>query len=194
MSLAYDVMDELRDCVRGEVRMGYTPADQIVDVALDLVDDDAGRERLRVAAEHLLRTMGEAQLWEQAGWPDETDCDRLDRAFQALERRGIVARQQFSCCQGCGSREIWDEVDEAKAAGVPVRGHTYFHQQDTERAAEGLGLYMAFGSVRGGGDAEVGREIVEVLRAHGLDAEWDGSPETRILVPLEWKRRRRDLR
>ncbi|HEX6037889.1 DUF6891 domain-containing protein, partial [Longimicrobium sp.] len=185
-----DVMDELRDAVRRELRMGFTPADEIVEVAVEVMD---GQERLRPAAEHLFRVESQALRREQATWPAETDCDRLDRAFEALEERGIVARQNFSCCQSCGSREIWGEVDEAEEMGMDVRGHTYYHVQDTEGAVEGGGLHLAYGAMEEGGIVDVGREIVEVLNAHGLATDWNGSPDLRIHVQLDWKRRRDDL-
>lgn len=185
-----DVMDELRRAVRIELRMGFMPVDDIVQAVVERMEDD---ERVRPAAEHLLRVESEALRHEQATWPAATDCDRLDAAFQELEARGIVARQDFSCCQNCGSGEIWAEVEDAKAGGLDVRGHTYYHAQDTEGAAEGVGLYLAYGAVEEDGTAEIGREIVAVLNAHGLATEWDGSPKTRILVPLDWKRRRDDL-
>ncbi|HST57349.1 MAG TPA: hypothetical protein VLK84_01600, partial [Longimicrobium sp.] len=101
-----DVMDELREQVRSELRMGFAPVDEIVDTALDMVEADEP-DRLRPMTEHLLRTESQANLREQAAWPAVTDCDRLDLAFDELERRGIVARQHFSCCQNCGSHEIW---------------------------------------------------------------------------------------
>lgn len=187
-----DVTDELREIIRRELRIGFTPADEVVEVALDVVEED-DRERFRSAAEHLMAVESQALRREQAGWPAVTDCDRLDRAFDELEGRGIVARQNFSCCQTCGSQEIWGEVDDAAEEGMPVRGHTYYHAQDTERAAEGGGLLLAYGSVEDDGTAEVGREIVAVLNAHGLATEWDGSPGNRIHASLDWKRRRDDL-
>lgn len=185
-----DVMDELRETVRRELRMGFTPADEIVEVAVEVMDDG---ERLRPAAEHLVRVESEALRREQAAWPAETDCDRLDRAFNALEARGIVARQHFSCCQNCGSTEIWAEIDDALADGSDVRGYTFYHAQDTEGAAEGAGVYLAYGAMEEDGIVDVGREIVDVLHAHGLRTDWDGTAAKRICVPLDWKRRREDL-
>jgi hypothetical protein len=187
-----DVMDELRAVIRRDLRIGFTPANQIMEMALDVIEaEDPGR--FRPAAERLLEEESQALLREQAEWPSVTDCDRLDRAFDELEQRGIVARQNFSCCQNCGSTEIWGEVDDALDAGKAAHGHTYYHAQDSEAAAEGGGLYLAYGSVEDDGTANVGREIVAVLNAHGLATEWDGSPRNRIRVPLDWKRRRDDL-
>jgi hypothetical protein len=187
-----DVMDELRATVRGELRMGFTPANEIVGWALgDLGEDERGR--MRPALEHLLRVEADALLREQARWPEVTDCDRLDRAFRALEKRGIVARQHFSCCQTCGSREIWGEMEDVEHLGLPVRGYTFYHVQDTGEAVAGHGLYLCYGSVEEDEDATVGDEVVAALREHGLQVEWDGTSEKRIRVLLDWKRRRADL-
>jgi hypothetical protein len=73
---------------------------------------------------------------------------------------------------------------------VHVRGLTFFHQQDTERAVEGGGIYLSYGGVASGVDSvEIAREIVAVLAAHGLKPNWDGTTAQRIKVPLNWQRR-----
>ena len=118
----------------------------------------------------------------------------LDAAFAALEDEGIVARHHFTCCGTCGVAEIGDEIDAALARGVPVTGYTFYHMQDTESAVAGGRLYLNYGSLE---DVErscvgVGRRIVEVLQASGLQTGWDGSLSKRIGVALDWKRRRTD--
>ena len=65
---------------------------------------------------------------DQAEWGASTDCDRLDEAFAALNRQGIVARQDFSCCNNCGFTEIWDEVEEAEKQ-QPIEGYVFYHLQ-----------------------------------------------------------------
>ena len=118
-------------------------------------------------------------------------CDCLDQAFAALERSGVVARQNFACCQTCGHAEIGDEIAEAQEK-ADVVGYTFYHMQDTERAAEGGGLYLSYGALEQTESAlqKVGRSIVEALRKEGLKAEWDGDPKKRIEIrDLLWRRR-----
>jgi hypothetical protein len=130
-----------------------------------------------------------APLWRervaaQAGW-GTTDCDRITAAFADLDRKGIVAREHFACCQNCGTAEIWDEADDEP------RGYTFFHMQDTESAVAG-DLHLSYGSRSNLPEATVaiGREVVEALEAHGLRTEWDGSTRTRILITdLNWQKR-----
>ena len=37
----------------------------------------------------------------ERGWPETTDCDRLDRAFATLAAESVVARQHLWCCTRC---------------------------------------------------------------------------------------------
>lgn len=187
-----DVINELRDIIETEVAAGFLDPHEVVECAVELLGDDADPVQLRAAATRLTEVMVAAHTRAQANWPAVTDCDRLDAAFAELERRGIVARHNFSCCQSCGASEIWEEVDEAEAEDREIRGFTFYHQQDTEGAVQGGGLHLAYQSTSDaeGASEQIGHEIVEVLRKHGLEPEWNGSVSKRIRVPMDWKRRR----
>ncbi|MFB7932079.1 hypothetical protein ACFC4C_23590 [Streptomyces sp. NPDC056039] len=133
------------------------------------------------------------RLWlervdEQETWSEPTDPDRLERAFAALDRAGIVAREDFTCCRGCGMAEIGAEAD-----GTPgVRGFVFFHHQCTRGAARGHGLSLYYGGFDGSEETTkaVGHEVVAALAAAGLSTEWDGDPGKAIDVgPLEWRKR-----
>lgn len=187
-----DVMDEIREQVRIDLRMGFRPAEDVAETVLDIVETD-DPDAVLPLVQDLVRTEAEVLRREQAGWPAVTDCDRLDPAFDDLERRGIVARQNFSCCMTCGSKEIWGEVEDAEEAEMPVRGYAFYHEQDTAGAAAGGGLLLAYGASERGAAAAVGHEIAAALHAQGLATEWDGSPDKRIHVQMDWKRRRDDL-
>src|SRR5215469_4841948 len=131
-----DLTEELEDLVTRRVREGFDRFEEIVEDVVECLADDHPDTNL----EPLVRTAATA-AWdrareEQISWPVPTDCDRLDRAFAALERSGVVARQNFTCCQNCGHAEIDDEIGEASKQRRIV-GYTFYHFQDTERAAEG---------------------------------------------------------
>lgn len=188
----YTALDELHGYLRHHVAAGYLdPAD----IAAFGVDSFADQVDPAVLRHHVRRFLGEIledYRIEQCGWPAVTDCDRLDAAFAALEREGVVCRQNFSCCGTCGAAEIWDEMAGAEERGQAVRGYAFFHMQDTEAAVEGDGLYLSYGAVEPGADAAeaVGRAVVDALEAKGLDPIWDGEWTHRIFVPLRWRRRR----
>lgn len=187
----YATLDELHGYIRRHLLAGFLDPIAIVGFAEELFAEDLDQA---VLAHHAARYTREilAELRAEALlWPAVTDNDRLDAAFGALEREGIVCRQNFSCCGSCGASEIWDEMAAAEEAGGPVRGYAFFHVQDTEAAVEGGGLYLSYGAVAGSPEATeaVGRAVCDALEAKGLDAVWDGTWDRRIFVPLDWRRR-----
>lgn len=184
-----DAESEIREYVARAVSAGFDSPAAIIESTNELVEEEhPGHESLvrTIVAEELRRHAA-----EELTWPVVTDCDRLDAAFARLEANGIVARQNFTCCQGCGSSEIWTEIEES-AAPTTVRGYTYFHMQDTESAVEDGSLHLAYGATEDAEDAaiRIGNEIVATLEAEGLAPQWNGQLSQRISVPLDWKKRR----
>jgi hypothetical protein len=177
----------LREYIRREMRSGFVPRGEIVENALEAFEED-DPEQLEPVARQILEE--EAALFEAEwkGWPRPTDNDRLDEAFEALAAAGIVARQDWTCCQTCGHAEIWGEIEAEQERGAPVRGYTFYHQQDTESAVGGSGLYLAYGAMEEEGLVEVGEEIRRVLEGKGLRVRWNGSANARIWVEMEWHR------
>lgn len=187
----YAALDELHGYVRHHVAAGYHTPDEIARFACEVFADSLDPAVLRHHAARYTREALDEHRAEQAGWPAVTDNERLDAAFAALEREGIVCRQNFSCCGTCGAAEVWDEMAAVEEAGAPVVGYAFFHVQDTEAAVEGAGLYLSYGAVAEGAAAAeaVGRAVVDALEAKGLTTVWDGHWSRRIFVQLEWRRR-----
>lgn len=182
----------LNDSIRSDVASGFYDEDAILRNAIDSFEGEIDPAVLRREAQRLLRQALVEHDEAQRDWPEWTDCDRLDEAFAALEAKGVIARQHFSCCGTCGSSEIWDEIAAVEKAGGPARGYAFYHVQDTESATDGGGLYLNYGACEEGEEAAlaVARDIVTQLEAHGLRTNWDGSWGQRIGVSLDWKRRR----
>lgn len=185
-------LEQLENFIWRLVAAGYETPEEIMQAAEDYLADDLDPRQIQLASGPMLQRALAAHAEDEATWPILTDCDKLDAAFAALERKGVIARQNFSCCGNCGSTEIWGEIDAARDAGDPAHGYAFFHMQDTERAADGDGLYLNYGAVDEGEAAAlaVGHEIVGELEAKGLQTDWNGSWDQRIAVSLDWKRRR----
>ena len=187
--------DELREdivaVVTAMVRGGFEPRDQIWAAVDDICEQGDDPDALRAFASGELERLWIDQRAVESTWTGRTDCERLDQAFAELEGGGIVCRQNFSCCGNCGAAEIGDEFAEVEATGVRVRGYAFYHQQDTDAAIEGYGVYLNYGAeAPGEGPAlAIAREIVAVLHSHGLKPKWNGNWRERIHVPLEWRRR-----
>ncbi|MBN2972358.1 hypothetical protein JW805_10060 [Roseomonas aeriglobus] len=186
------MLDDLRDFIRRDVAGGFFDDDAVLRNAVEVYADEIDADTLRVSAQAYLRDALRDHRAAQAGWPEETDCDRLDAAFEALEAQGIVCRQNFTCCGTCGAAEIRDEMDAIEAAGFDVRGYAFYHAQDTEAAVDGDGLYLNYGAIDDDDDqaVAVGRLVTQELSAHGLKVSWSGDLAKRIGVFLDWKRRR----
>jgi hypothetical protein len=188
------VIEDLRTFIAERVREGFDPFDEILqtatEYALDMYDgdgDDLEPEIKRLTEEALA-----AHRAEQSTWNVETDCDRLDEAFTALNRHGIVARQHFTCCNTCGFTEIWDEIEEEEQR-QQVKGYVFYHFQSTERAVEAGQLFLAYGCIEEDESAlvSVANKIVAELRQVGLDVNWQGDSGHPIVVDgIVWRKRR----
>jgi len=184
----------LADCAADLVRAGFIPRDAIIELLaeeaeeeLDLDDDADLTSALAPIADRAINDLRA----EQATWPETTDCDRLDIAFESLRAEGYFARHHYACCQTCGLFDMAIELDDAAMREQPAAGFVFYHEQDTELAVDGYGLWLTYGSNDPGPDAHLaaGRHIVESLGAHGLDVDWSGDLRQRIRVDLDWRRR-----
>lgn len=187
-----EAVEYMRNQIRQQIAAGFDEIHQITESAVEVAADGVDPAAFEPIAKRLTQECLEEHFRAQAAWPDRTDCDRLDEAFDELEERGIVCRQNFSCCGTCGSSEIWDEMKATRDAGKTVRGYTFYHMQDTDSAVDGGGLYLGYGATEEGEQAAltVARDVISVLNSHGLETDWNGNWNTRIGVSLDWKRRR----
>jgi hypothetical protein len=130
---------------------------------------------------------------EKAAWPAQTDCDRLDRAFEAISQRGIIALHNAGYAQDDGYEEVQEAYVDVEDEDQVV-GYCFYHGQDLERAARGDGLYIAFGPAEPDDEEEqgprIGRIVSEELQRAGLQVQWDGTFKQRIFLPkIRWQRR-----
>lgn len=180
------VEQELAEAVRDWLRRGYDGRESLTESAEEhLVEGDV-RPVSREQAARLVDRLWRERVAEQAGWEGTTDPERITRAFAALEASGITARENFTCCRGCGLAEIW--ADGAQDA----RGFVFFHSQAAQGAAAGEDLFLLYGGFESDEalTVSVGREVVAALTAEGLGWAWGGSAHDAIRVTgLDWRRR-----
>lgn len=172
-------------------REGFLSRDEVINMTLDALDDEYPGSSAIDRVERAFERAAAQLASEQATWPPVTDCDRLTEVFAKLDRAGIVAAENFSCCNNCGHGEMLSEIEQERLTR-PVRGYAFYHAQDTERAVQGGGLYVRYGSDIDDDAASVlvGREVFNALSEAGFKPEWNGSDSEAIFVPMTWRKRR----
>lgn len=148
--------------------------------------EGVGEDELRAWLVDLLRQEFAEHLAWQEGLEGRSDGDRLKMAFLELNTMSIVARENFSCCQRCGLREIRDEAHYGE--DPEAKGYVFYHEQDAGRRP----LYLTFDTPDGSNASRtaLGDQVIVVLRHHGLDPEWNRDPDVRIAVDMDPRRRR----
>ena len=180
------VREEVEEYVREQLRCGYDNRATLTEAAEEWLADADERPLSAAQARLLVDRLWLERVAEQETWEGTTDPERLTRAFEALNARGVTARENFTCCRTCGTAEIGAERAEGD------RGFVYFHSQCTESAAAGHGLTLLYGGFDGSADTTtaVGHEIVAALTAAGLSTQWDGNPDKAVeVIPLTWHKR-----
>jgi hypothetical protein len=187
----FDAKGELRELVRQQIAAGYRTPSQLLKHAVDMFEDALPVAEIRTLARPAMKEERAALLARQQQWPKVTDYDRLDRAFAELERASILTRQNYWCCGTCGNAAIDDEIRKLKRRRKPVRGYTFFHEQDTEAAVDNGFLMLNYGAAEDDDSAarEVARFIVRTLKKHKLRTKWNGDLNRRIELELTWQRR-----
>jgi hypothetical protein len=174
------------EAIKASVWSGfYSPedVDQMID---DLLEDDADEAFLRAAVEPEFEKKAE----QEKHWPEETDCDRLDKAFSALEAQGVLALHNAGYTMSEGHQEAFEIMQDRGTDSFIA--YCFYHGQDIDRALAGDGLWIAFDHVNGDvpEKIDVGNTVQSTLKNAGFDVEWDGNTNKRIhITGFDWKRR-----
>lgn len=217
MSLSDEIVEDAQHLLALQIATGFYTREWIIENAVEYYSEEADEHELKKAIPKLFDAAMAERRQEMLSWPEATDCERLDAAFDELNAAGIMARHSWWCCGNCGQDAMIDEFERVANEGhlanpraESPRGYVFYHQQDTERVAEaaisddGEGaeesmLLLSYGSTRDGDDEEkasvaIGKEVARILNKHGLKTHWDGTIEHRIGVHMDWKRREKPLR
>tara|TARA_R110000868_G_C10726827_1_gene751257 strand:+ start:261 stop:560 length:300 start_codon:yes stop_codon:yes gene_type:complete len=89
----------------------------------------------------------------------------LNKAFADLRKVGYFAKQNFLCCQSCGWAAIPEE-NKDKAV--------FYHAQDNDDKKEGKDFYIVWSGN--------GAEICQIFNRNGVNTNWNGSIDTRIMI------------
>lgn len=178
----------VRAYVDAQIRIGFRPVADIVDLAHKLTEDGNTPPEGAIAAyaDGVLATRRQ----QARAWAKDGDADRLARAFAHLDGMGIVARRSVASDRTAAAAAITDQRPAEST------GFTCFLEGDAESLVrEPASLQLAYGAFDTDpeGAAEqhrtIGATVVAVLEAHGLSVAWDGTPSPGIvLTPIVWQK------
>ena len=172
------------ESIRNWVWSGFYSADEVDAMIDDILEDDADEDMLRAAVGPEFDRKKKAE----EGWPETTDCDRLDAVFESLGKSGVLCLHNAGYTMSDGHSDAVELLDDQPRNRYS--GYCFYHGQDVERAVNNGGLFLAFDSVNGSDKLKVGLAVKGQLEAAGFAVEWNGSAETRICIPaFDWKRR-----
>ena len=182
---------EIEREITWKVRSGFYSKEDLLETICEDIDDESESDPAEVEA--AIDAAWSQWIAEQESWPPETDCNRLDRVFDALNQKGVIALQNAGVTQSDGYSDVY-EIYKQSPHPESVAGYCFYHAQDLERAVEGIGLFLAFGPMDSKKEETdgpaVGRIIVGELAKEGLEVKWNGTFSQRIHVPrIDWKRR-----
>jgi hypothetical protein len=184
-----EVEQQALEYIERYVRYGfYQPAEVERIVGEDVFSGAIPRKRLR----ELVKAEVVRQKAEQKSWPAVTDCDRLDRAFAALEAEGILAIHNAGFTPSEGIAEMSEQYRAAGGTASGIVGYCFYHRQDMEYALKYHKLGLAFGDIDGddGRGVEIGKCIRHALEAAGLRVAWTGSINDKLdITDFRWQRR-----
>lgn len=138
-----ELRQEVREIAGRLVVEGYRTEDEILELSVELameseVGSEFESEQITSVTAAVLPALWTEQRERERGWTGPTDCDRLSRAFEAMEQAGIVARENFGETQSDGVlRMLQEELPRVRSSGRSVRGFAFFHEADDRKCCRG---------------------------------------------------------
>ncbi|MDP3238243.1 MAG: hypothetical protein Q8S33_19470 [Myxococcales bacterium] len=186
------LLAETRELVQWRVADGFLERADIIELAMGAAD---GRESLRSEVEKVVDEELAAHQKREADWKFLTAPDRLARAFAALEKDKVIARERFSDCRKCGVADMKLLREDLLEKGRRADGYLFFTDQDADGVSKAGELVLEYGSFRDDEEASarIGDRVTQALRAQGLTvvAETDEDQASYlVLTGLDWQKRR----
>lgn len=211
-----EISDSLRQQLNHWILPGFMTLDEVHEAVDDnQLEDVYSDDDPHAAAEQVWKER-KAQEPER---DHPTDYDRVKAAFDDMEDQGLVTGMSLGfdvsdCNELLGEERTPIDVPEGEYPYLEWAS-CGFHMQDAEGLAyEPTKLYLVFGAwapgppIAGEVDAEklrkghperkdewarmdaaLGRFLVDILKRHDLEVEWDGDPRGRIqLLNLTWRK------
>ena len=107
---AVEELNWLNDYIRSQIVRGSYTEEELLDDAIVAVAEQTERPVDEIHVRNVLKSELARRQVEESEWSRPTDNDRVDSAFDLLSKHGILARQDYACCNSCGQRAIFEEI------------------------------------------------------------------------------------
>lgn len=115
---------------------------------------------------------------------------RLEKIFKILnycDSHLIIARPNYRCCTSCSCYELSYELEYiSEDLKTDWLAGLYWHNQDDELLDDNDRLEIYLGHIIKPGMEEIFLNFIKpIFNKYGLNIEWDGNVDTKILVKLQ---------
>ncbi len=179
------------ELIAAHVQYGFDKASTIFRIVEDAHGSPSLTDADRSWIEKEIRKRLKDKRRSEDTWPEETDWDRLNSAFKALRRKGIVALHNAGVTQSDGLTAV-SEAILTHGPDKPLQGYCFYHQQDIHDVLTSKQLLLSYGAIGDTTDStgKIATIIVEALQKAGLKAEWSGDSSQKIeMHDFLWQKR-----
>lgn len=187
-----EIEEHISSAIRTKVWSGFYTPGEVRESIEEMIEDEGDPETDVEMLRNSIDSEFASKHAAEDTWPAETDCDRLDCVFAALNSAGVVSLQNAGYTMSDGLSDVFEVKCELEDENENAIGYCFYHGQDLERAIDGGGVTVAFGTWDTDTEKQlaIGRKVKQAFEDEGFIVEWDGSTEHRIEIPkLDWKRR-----
>lgn len=182
---------QARHFSEGLIRQGLVPLSDIPFQVSLLVEEEMEEGEVEPIVKKAWQKL-QAQSTATTG---STPIDRLDRAFKALEAKGIMARHYPQDGRSEAYSSIMGEIASAKKEGQEFHSYCFYDQHSASEMWDGA-LSFSFGAAEAAptyarlwpAQIRVGEAVCEILAAERFDVSWSHSPGDVITVSgVDWR-------
>ncbi len=176
-----------------QVKMGLFSLEELEENILEEIEDNELEDE--ISEEWALKTINDEFNKHKEiakSFKKSSDTERLIKAFDTLCKNNIIALHNAGYTSSEGDYEAVEVEIALRKENVISDGYCFYHQQDLEGVIELKGdLHLRFNKVDNEDDevsVKIGKRIVEILKQHDFNIEWDETANQRIKIKdFEWQ-------
>lgn len=134
-----EIAEEILEGLWTSILCGDNDQDALVETLCECVEDETDEACDETVARSVVEELLQSRSQHIAQFGEVHS--RLTAAFVELQERGLLALQDFTCCNTCGHYDAAEQMYKEKK-----RGYIFFHRQDTESLVYSELTYLRYGA------------------------------------------------